>query len=174
MGVTKTPWMIYRTRSEGPSGKCAKLQTVAVVRNYIEELHSTVHRHCCRSLTKITPTGTLYYCLLAPHMYGRCSSRTSRSWWIPHSTQRQRRGRNTVGYISVLSLHKSWWALGPFNMIPNEFRVRRMNSAEKNSRLNIERTEPDNDEFRWCWMDQTVTCFINSGSWPDLDWVNGK
>ena len=27
-----------------------------------------VHKHCYRSLTKITPSGSLYYCLFAPHI----------------------------------------------------------------------------------------------------------
>jgi len=34
------------------------------------------------------------YFLFTPHIYGCCSSCTSCSWWIAHSTQRQRRGCN--------------------------------------------------------------------------------
>jgi len=36
----------------------------------------------------------LYCCLFAPLIYGCCSSRTSRLWWIAHSTQRQPRDCN--------------------------------------------------------------------------------
>ena len=61
-------------QSESPSGMCAKLHTVAASNN-IDHL-----------------TRSLYYCLFAPHIYGCYSSRTSCSWWIAHSTQRQRRG----------------------------------------------------------------------------------
>ena len=40
----------------------------------------------------ITLSGSLYYCLLAPHsLYMVLFLCTSRSWWIAHSTQRQRR-----------------------------------------------------------------------------------
>ena len=39
---------------------------------------------------------SLYYCLFAPRICGCCSSRTSRSWWITRSTQRQRSGCNTT------------------------------------------------------------------------------
>jgi len=31
----------------------------------------------------------LPYCLFVPRIHGRCSSVTSRSWWITHSTQRR-------------------------------------------------------------------------------------
>jgi len=49
---------------------------------------------------------SLYYCLFAPHVYGCYSSHTSHSWWIAHSTQRQRRGCNR-------GLRPSWlWAWG--------------------------------------------------------------
>ena len=41
------------------------------------------------------------YCLFVPRIYGWCySSRTSRSWWIAHSTQHQRRGCNSCLYLS--------------------------------------------------------------------------
>jgi len=33
-------------------------------------------------------TCSMYFCLFTPHIYGCCSSRTFRSWWIVHSTQR--------------------------------------------------------------------------------------
>ena len=57
-------------------GKCAKLHTVAASNN---------RDHAPQSI---------YYCLFAPHIYGCYSSRTSRSWWISPSTQRQSRGCN--------------------------------------------------------------------------------
>jgi len=41
-------------------------------------------------------TRSLYYWLFAPHTYFFCSSRTSRSWWIPQSTQHHRRGCNST------------------------------------------------------------------------------
>jgi len=66
-------------RSESPSGKCAKLHTVAANNN---------RDHAPRSLS---------YCLFAPRIYGCCSSRTSRSWWIAHS-------RNANG--EVATVHK--------------------------------------------------------------------
>jgi len=56
------------------SGKCAKLHTVAATSN------DGVHM-----------PWSLYYCLFTPRIYGCCSSLTSRSWWIAHSTQRQQR-----------------------------------------------------------------------------------
>jgi len=66
-------------RSESPSGKCAKLHTVAA------------------SNSRDHMPWSLYYCLFAPHIHGCCSSRTSRSWWIAHSTQRQpRRCHNSL------------------------------------------------------------------------------
>jgi len=39
---------------------------------------------------------SLYYCLFVPHIHGCCSSCTSRSWWIAHSTQRYLRGCNNI------------------------------------------------------------------------------
>jgi len=68
-------------RSESPSGKCAKLHTVAANNN------------------RDHMSWSLYYCLFTPHIYGCYSSRTSRSWWIVHSTQRQRGGCNNVFQI---------------------------------------------------------------------------
>ena len=63
-------------RSEIPSGKRAKLRTVAAGNN----------RDHARNLS--------YYCLLALHIWCCYSSRTSRSWWITQSTQHHRRGCN--------------------------------------------------------------------------------
>jgi len=65
-------------RSESPSGKCAKLHTVAASNN-------RDHASC-----------SLCYCLFAPHIYGWYSSRTSRSWWVAYSTQLQRIVCNTA------------------------------------------------------------------------------
>jgi len=63
--------------SESPSGKCAKLHTVAASNN------------------RDHPMRSLCYYLFVPHVYGCCSSRTSCSWWTTHSTHHQRRGCNT-------------------------------------------------------------------------------
>ena len=60
-------------RSESPSSKCTKIHTVAA-----------------------SNKRSLHYCLFAPHTYGCYSSRTSRSWWITHWTQRQWRGCNNI------------------------------------------------------------------------------
>jgi len=66
-------------RSEIPSGTCAKLRTVAASNN------------------RVHMPWSLYYCLFALHIYvWCCSSRTSRSWWITHLTQHQRRGCNNI------------------------------------------------------------------------------
>ena len=43
---------------------------------------------------------SLYFGLFATRAYGCYSSCTSRSWWIVHSTQRQRRGCNTAFQIN--------------------------------------------------------------------------
>jgi len=69
---------IVLLRSKSPSGKCAKLQTVAASNNRDHMLQS------------------LYYCLFVPHTYGCYSSHTSHSWWITHSMQPQRRGCNNI------------------------------------------------------------------------------
>jgi len=63
-------------RSKSPSGMCAKLRTVAVSNN---------RDHTPKSLCQ---------CLFVPLIYWCCSSRTSRSRWIAHSTQRRRRDCN--------------------------------------------------------------------------------
>ena len=72
-------------RSESPSGMCAKLHTVAASNN---RDHPT--------------TRSLYYYWFVPLIYGCCSSRTSRSWWIAHSTQRQRRGCNNTLHVKTV------------------------------------------------------------------------
>ena len=46
------------------------------------------------NIDRVSPPQSLY-CLLASHIYC-CCSRTSRSWWITLSTQRQRRGCNNI------------------------------------------------------------------------------
>ena len=63
---------------KSPSGMCAKLHTVAASNN--------------RDHTPWSFNDGLF----SPQKYGCCSSRTSRSWWIAHSTQRQRRGCNNT------------------------------------------------------------------------------
>jgi len=87
-------------RSESPSGKCAKLHTVATSNNRDHTPWSlfayaivTLNRSQVSTGRDSTPQA-LCYCLFAPQ-YGCYSSCTSRSWWIAHSTQRQRRGCNT-------------------------------------------------------------------------------
>jgi len=60
-------------RSESLSGKCAKFHTVAASNN-----------------RDLSPQ-SLYQRLFVPLFYGCYSSGTSRSWWIAHLTQRQRR-----------------------------------------------------------------------------------
>jgi len=68
-------------RSESPSEKRAKFYTVAANNN------------------RVHPTRSFYHCLFAPHVYGCCFSRTSRSWWITHSTQHHRRGCNNIPFF---------------------------------------------------------------------------
>jgi len=63
-------------QSESANGNCTKLHTVAEGKN------------------RDHMPWSLYSCLFAPHIYGCYSLRTSRSWWIAHSTQRQPRGCN--------------------------------------------------------------------------------
>ena len=116
-------------RSESPSGKCAKLDTVAASNNRdhptrsLSSLPSGSTINCSpgsQALLEVTHqdhsigiTLRVRYCyvqsftsLVSPeitrhdhstiacsrHIYGCCSSRTSRSSWITHSTQHQRRG----------------------------------------------------------------------------------
>jgi len=70
-------------RWEIPSGMCAKLRTAAASNN---------RNHASQSLLLLLARST--------HKYF-CSSRTSRSWWITQSTQRHRRGCNSVQYSST-------------------------------------------------------------------------
>jgi len=55
---------------------------------------------------------SLCYCLFVPHIYGCCFLRTSRSWLIAHSTQRQRRGCNSSDLLGcneqLNATHHSW------------------------------------------------------------------
>jgi len=78
---------------------CAKLHTVAASNN------------------RDHPTRSLYYCLFAPHIYGCCSSRTSRSWWITHSTQRQLRGCNKA---DASFCREAFSSTGSFNAWPSD------------------------------------------------------
>ena len=72
---------------------CAKLRTAAASKN-----------------RDYTPR-SLCFCLFAPHIYGCYSSRTSRSWWIAHSTQRQPRGCNNTD--STLQISCEVTSIGP-------------------------------------------------------------
>jgi len=76
-------------RSENLSGKCAKLHIVAAGND---------RDH--------TPW-SLYYCLFMPHMFGCCSSRTSRSWWTTHLMQHQWRSCN-ITQLNVLGRDVRW------------------------------------------------------------------
>jgi len=69
-------------QSESPSSMCAKLHTVAASNN------------------RDNMPRSLYYCLLAPHIYG-CSLRISRSWWTTCSTQHQRRGCKATTWLKL-------------------------------------------------------------------------
>jgi len=64
-------------RSESPSGKCAKVHTVAASSNEITRRDHSI----------IACSRRVYMC---------CSSRTFRSWCNTHSTDRQRRGCNNT------------------------------------------------------------------------------
>jgi len=75
----KQPLALFR--SESPSGMCAKLRTVTASNNRDHALQS------------------FFYCLFAPHICC-CSSRTSRSWWTTHLTQRQESGCNSIPSFS--------------------------------------------------------------------------
>jgi len=59
--IVLVTWRTTVLVSESPSSKCTKLHTVAASNN-------RDHMPWSR-----------YYCLFAPHIYGCCSSRTSRS-----------------------------------------------------------------------------------------------
>ena len=66
------------SRSEIPSGICAKRRTAAA---------SNSRDHASQSLLLLLACAT--------HIYF-CSSRTSRSWWITQSTQHHQRGCNNI------------------------------------------------------------------------------
>jgi len=69
--------LVILLRSKSVSGKCTNLHTMAASNN------------------KDYPTKSLLILLVrATYIYGCCSSRTSCSWWIAHSTQR--RGCNNI------------------------------------------------------------------------------
>jgi len=90
-------------RSESLSGKCTKLHTMAASNNRDHKiiLVVTISKYhqlftIFTSIIRDHSPWSLYYCLFVPHIYECYSLRTSRSWWIPHSTQRQPRGCNTT------------------------------------------------------------------------------
>ena len=66
-------------RSESPNCKCSKLHTVAATKQQWK-----------------SPDEITLLLFVHPYIYGYCSSRTSRSWWIAHSPQRQRRVCNST------------------------------------------------------------------------------
>jgi len=111
-------------RSESPSGKCAKLHTRPItslgyqggrrvfwegptffklcptisprgVKNFVGDWLRACFTLAASS-NKDHLMRSLCYCLFAPHIYGCYSSRTSRSWWIAHSTQCRPRGCNNI------------------------------------------------------------------------------
>ena len=95
--------LVALLRSKSLSGKCAKLHTVAASNNrdHKTTLVITISKYyqlftSFTSIIRDNSLRSLYYCLFVPHIYGCYSSRTSRSWWIAHSTQGQPRGCNTT------------------------------------------------------------------------------
>jgi len=91
---------ILLLQSESPSGKW---QSFTLWQQATLEI--TRHDHSSRTqvvtfTSLISPEITRHnrsIVACSRHVYMRCySSRTSRSWWIVHSTQRQRRGCNTA------------------------------------------------------------------------------
>ena len=66
---------------------------------YWQSLHAT-----------FTLSGSLFYCLLAPHIYGCYSSRTLFSWWISHSARHQWRGCNSTKYLGEILDDKLSWS----------------------------------------------------------------
>jgi len=107
-------------RWESPSVKRAKLHTVGGNNNRVHPtrslssspLASTIN--CSpgsQALLEVTHgyhilSGSLYYCLFAPHIFRCCSSRTFHSRWTAHSAQPQRRSCNS-NMNSLLFVDKS-------------------------------------------------------------------
>ena len=95
-------WPMSVLRSESVSGKCPKLHTVAATNN------------------RDHMPWSLYSCLFMPHVYRCYSLRTSRSWRIAHSTQRQLRGCNIWNALEP----ETSWSLDiimPFHRCKNHF-----------------------------------------------------
>ena len=104
-------------RLEIPSGMCVKLRTVAASNNRDHPTRSLSSSRLARTINcspssqalEVTDQDrsigiTLLLLVRATHVW--CfSSRTSRSWWITHLTQRHRRGCNTG--IAMMCSHCS-------------------------------------------------------------------
>jgi len=89
---------------ERPSSMCAKRHTVAPSNN------------------KDPTSCSSYFCLFAP--YGCCSSRTSRSWWIAHASQR-------CTFTTTLSwrlqhLQQGWARLFEMTESERDFKLRKL------------------------------------------------
>ena len=90
-------------RSKRQGGKCAKFHIVAATNNR-DLTPRSLFVYAIRSVQslvspEINTPRSLHYCLFTPHIHGCCSSRTSRTWWITHSTQRHRRGCNNIPFF---------------------------------------------------------------------------
>ena len=58
--------------------------------------------HAVAARNNRDPTSSsFYFCLFATNIYGCCSSRTSCSWWIAHSTQHLPSGCNTCSKVGL-------------------------------------------------------------------------
>jgi len=94
-------------RSEGPSGMCAKLRTAAASNNR-DHAPQPLFAYASRYVQSFTSyyrqsfhaRTTLLLLVRATYIWC-CSSRTSRSWWIAQSTQRQRRGCNNSEFAQL-------------------------------------------------------------------------
>ena len=120
--------------SESSSGMYAKLRTVAASNNRVHlmrslsssQLASTIN--CSpgsQALLQVTHQNhsigiTLLLLVCAMYIYC-CSSPTSCSWWIIHSTQRHQRGYNSTTYIWVLFFsHIPFMVNHIFSTMPTE------------------------------------------------------
>ena len=75
--------------------KLSKLCEKSVSKLHMHAIWTKLHTLAASNNTDHMPW-SLYYCLFVPRrLYGCYSSRTSRSWWSAHSTQRQPRGCNS-------------------------------------------------------------------------------
>ena len=86
-----TEFSVVVLRSESPSGKCAKLHTVAASNNRDHTQRSLsayashyIQSFSCQHRQRASTTRPLYCCLFAQRIYGVVSSRAFLSWWIAH------------------------------------------------------------------------------------------